>query len=83
MELKAKAPPSIRSCYVSAIGIVADCTSCYPAHYSFGHNVKMHIKPTTSYDGATLNEKGMIPKVKGGLSNLWGSLGVAMCRPPI
>ena len=23
-------------------------------------------KPTTGYDGATLNEKGMIPKVKGG-----------------
>ena len=34
------------------------------------------IKPTASYDGATLNERGMIPKVKGGLSNQWGSLGV-------
>ena len=36
VELKAKAPPSIWLCYVSAIGIVADGISCYPAHYSFG-----------------------------------------------
>ena len=45
----------------------------------------MHInlmKPIASYDGATLNEKGMIPKVKGGLSKLWEPLRVAMCRPP-
>ena len=33
------------------------------------------IKPTSSYDGATLNEKGMIPKDKGGLSNPWEPLG--------
>ena len=65
--------------YVSAIGIVAEGISCYLAHYSFGHHVNTHInliKPTANYNGATLNEKGMIPKVKGGFSNLWGSLGV-------
>ena len=32
VELKAKAPPSIWLCYVSAIEIVADGTSCYPTH---------------------------------------------------
>ena len=26
------------------------------------------IKPTSNYDGATLNEKGMIPKGKGGIA---------------
>ena len=35
-ELKAKSPPSIWLCYVSAIGIVADGISCYLARYSFG-----------------------------------------------
>ena len=36
VELKAKSPPLIWLCYVSVIGIVADGTSCYPTHYSFG-----------------------------------------------
>ena len=35
VELKAKAPPSIWLCYVSAIEIVADGISCYLAHISF------------------------------------------------
>ena len=35
-ELKAKAPPSIWLCYVSAIGIVVDGTSCHLEPYSFG-----------------------------------------------
>ena len=35
-ELKAKSPPSIWLCYVSAIGIVADGILCHPTHYSFG-----------------------------------------------
>ena len=35
-ELKEKAPPSIWLCYVSAIGIVADGTSCHMAHLSSG-----------------------------------------------
>ena len=35
-KLKAKAPPLIWLYYVSAIGIVADGISCYPAHNSFG-----------------------------------------------
>ena len=65
--------------YVSAIGIVADGISCYPANYSMHINL---IKPTASYDGAMLNEKGMIPKVKGGLSNPWGPLGVSHVSPP-
>ena len=43
VELKEKSPPSIWSCYVSAIGIVANGMSCYTAHYSFGHHVNMHI----------------------------------------
>ena len=34
-ELKAKSPPLIWLCYVSAIGIVANGISCYPAHNSF------------------------------------------------
>ena len=34
-ELKAKSPPLIWLCYVSAIGIVADGISCYPPHNSF------------------------------------------------
>ena len=33
------------------------------------------IKPTANYNYATLNEKGMIPKDKGGLSNSWDPLG--------
>ena len=32
VELKAKAPPSIWLCYVSAIEIVVDGILCYPAH---------------------------------------------------
>ena len=32
VELKAKAPPSIWLCHVSAIEIIADGISCYPAH---------------------------------------------------
>ena len=35
-ELKAKSPPSIWLCYVSAIGIVDDGISCHPTRYSFG-----------------------------------------------
>ena len=35
-ELKEKVPPSIRLCYVSAIGIVANGISCHLAHYSSG-----------------------------------------------
>ena len=34
VELKEKSPASIRLCYVSAMGIVADGISCYPTHYS-------------------------------------------------
>ena len=34
-ELKAKAPPSIWLCYVSAIGIIVDGRLCYPEHNSF------------------------------------------------
>ena len=34
------------------------------------------IKPISSYNDAMLNEKHMIPKVKGGLSNPWGPLGL-------
>ena len=33
-ELKEKSPPSIWLCYISAIGIVVDGISCYPAHCS-------------------------------------------------
>ena len=65
--------------YVSAIRIIADGISCYLANYSFRYHVNMHInenKPSSNYDGATLNEKGMIPNVKGGLSNPWDPLGV-------
>ena len=36
VELKAKAPPSIWSCYVLAIEIVANGISCYPEHNIFG-----------------------------------------------
>ena len=49
--------------YVLAIGIIVDGILCYPTHYSVHINL---IKPTTSYDGATLNENGMILKGKGG-----------------
>ena len=59
--------------YVSEIGIIADGISCYLIHYSMHINL---IKPTASYDGAMLNEKGMIPNVKGRFSNPWGPLGV-------
>ena len=64
--------------YVSEIGIIFDGISCYLAHYSMHINL---IKPIASYNGATINEKGMIPKVKGGLSKPWEPLGVSMCRP--
>ena len=33
-------------------------------------------------DSAMLNEKGMIPKVKGGLSKPWDPLGVFHVSPP-
>ena len=42
----------------------------------------MHInlnKPTASYDDATLNEKGMIPKVKGGVVQPMGVIGSLPC----
>ena len=35
VELKEKSPPSICLCYVSAIRVVVDGISCYPAHNSF------------------------------------------------
>ena len=68
--------------YVSAIGIIADGMSYYLAHYyvascKYAHQIK---QTTTSYDSATLNEKGMVSKDKGwGMSNLvlWG--GKPMC----
>ena len=57
---------------------------CAIRHIIVWHHVNMHInknKPTASYDGATLNEKGMIPKVKGGFSNPWGGhWEFSMCR---
>ena len=42
------------------------------------------IKPTASYDGATLNEKGMIPKGKGGdCLTRGGHWELAMCHHPV
>ena len=42
-----------------AIWHIIVLTSC-----KYAHQIN---KPIASYDGATLNEKGMIPKVKGGV----------------
>ena len=42
-ELKAKAPPSIWLCYVSANGIVAESISWYTAHIKFCHHVNLHF----------------------------------------
>ena len=43
VEIKAKAPPSIGLCYVSANRIIADGISWYIAHIKFFHHVNMHF----------------------------------------
>ena len=43
VELKAKFPPSIWLCYVSANGIIVDGISWYMAHINFFHHVNMHF----------------------------------------
>ena len=44
VELKAKSPPSIWLCYVSANGIVVDGISWYTTPIKFCHHVNMHFK---------------------------------------